>query len=248
MPAEITQGYVIKTQDYRDTSLLITVFTRDYGKLRAIVKGGRDGRNKLGSSLEPFSLNEMTIYRRKRSDLHLITKADLIENYNAIRKDLEVLATATYFMELIDQMIDAHPHPEIFNMLPQVFDFMKEGNSPKRAARIFEIKLLAHLGFMPELTHCIRCQKANFDPIYFSISSGGIVCSNCRHEEAPLLLISQGAILFLKAAATKSFQELQMVKVSQEVGEKVERMMRQFLDFHLSYKPKSLTFLEKIGA
>ena len=63
MAAEKTLAYVIQTRDYRDTSLIVTFFTYDFGKVKAVIKGGRDGRGRLGSTLEPFSLNEIILYK-----------------------------------------------------------------------------------------------------------------------------------------------------------------------------------------
>src|SRR3989338_6070513 len=99
MAAQITQAFVLRTQDYRDTSLLATFYTRDFGKVKAIVKGVRDARYRYGSTLEPFSLNENTVYQRKRgaSDLHLVTAAELIERFETVRRDLSMLGSATYF-------------------------------------------------------------------------------------------------------------------------------------------------------
>ncbi|MEK0324528.1 MAG: DNA repair protein RecO, partial [Nitrosopumilus sp.] len=115
MAATHTQAFVIKTQDYRDTSLLGTFYSQDLGKFRAIVKGGRDGRARYGSTLEPFSLNELAVYKRKHGDLHMVTGAELIERYDSVRRDLQSLGLATYMAELLDQLTDiGGPHFELF--------------------------------------------------------------------------------------------------------------------------------------
>ena len=248
MAPEKTLAYVIQTRDYRDTSLIGTFFTQDFGKIKAVLKGGRDARGRWGSSLEPFSLNEIILYRRRRGDLHLVTQAELEDRFDALRSDLERLGTATYFMELVDQMVDQHPHPEIFKLIEEAFSFLSQGHSIKRAARIFEIKLMDRLGFMPELGQCVRCSRKNPKDFYFSVYSGGIVCSTCRSTEGPLLIVSKGCLVFLDQACKKSFSQLGAIKVSQEVGVKLEQMMGQFLEQHLAYRPKSLVFLEKIAA
>lgn len=247
MAAEKTLAFVLRTQDYRDTSLLATFYTLAHGKVKAIIKGGRDARFRMGSTLEPFSLNEIMIYRRRRGgDLHMVTAADLIDRFEPVRRDLEKLGTASYFMELLDQMAEAEAHPEVFYMLSDALNFLAEGHSPKRTARIFEVKLLSAFGFMPELGQCVRCGTKEFDEIYFAVGSGGIVCGKCRAAESPLVMIPKGVISFLEQAMKRSFSELGPFKVNQEVGEKLERMMRQFLNHHLAYAPKSLLFLEKV--
>ncbi len=247
MAAETTLAYVLRTQDYRDTSLLATFYTLGHGKVKAIIKGGRDAKFRMGSTLEPFSLNEILIYKRRRGgDLHMVTGADLIDRFEPVRRDLEKLGTASYFMELLDQMAEAEAHPEVFYLISDALKFLADGHSPKRTARIFEVKLLKALGFMPELGQCVHCGSKEFEEIYFAVGSGGIVCGKCRSAEAPLVMIPKGVISFLEQAMKRTFQELGPFKVNQEVGEKLERMMRQFLNHHLAYAPKSLLFLDKV--
>jgi len=248
--AEKTLAFVLRTQDYRDTSLLATFYTLGHGKVKAIIKGGRDARFRMGSTLEPFSLNEILIYKRRRGgDLHMVTAADLVDRYEPVRRDLEKLGTASYFMELLDQMAESEAHPEVFYLVSDALNFLAQGHSPKRTARIFEVKLLTLLGFMPELGQCVHCETREFNEIerFFAVGSGGIVCGKCRAAESPLVMIPKGVISFLEQAMKRTFQELGPFKVNQEVGEKLERMMRQFLNHHLAYAPKSLMFLEKVS-
>jgi len=247
MAAEKTLAYVVRTRDYRDTSLLAVLFTAAFGKIQAVIKGGRDGRGRMDSSFEPFSLNEIMVYRRRRGDLHMVTNADLVERFDDLRNDLERLGTAAYFMELLDQMMGAEAHPEVFELIGEAFAFLGEGHSPRRTARIFEIKLMSALGFMPELGRCVRCGKPEPLEYYFSAHSGGIVCMDCRAVEAPLIIVPKGAVAFLDQARRRPFGELAAVKVSREVGEKLEVMMRLFLEQHLDYQPRSLAFLRKVG-
>ena len=205
MAPEKTLAFVINTRDYRDTSLLVTFFTYDFGKVKAVIKGGRDARGRLGSTLEPFSLNEILLYWRRRGDLHLVTAAELEDRFDMLRTDLERLGFASYFMELVDQMVDAYPHPDIFQLIQDAFYFMSQGHSPKRTARIFEIKLMKALGFMPELKQCIRCAVKDPRDFYFSVRSGGIVCGACRSSEAPLLIVPKGAVVFFGPSPQETF-------------------------------------------
>src|SRR5258705_7652829 len=116
MSATKTLAFILKTQDYRDTSLLGDFYTREHGRVRGIVKGIRDTRARFGSTLEPFSLNEILFYKRKRGgDLHLVTQVDMLEEFPVVRGDLERLATASYCIELVSELVEPEePHREIF--------------------------------------------------------------------------------------------------------------------------------------
>ncbi len=259
MSATKQEAFILKTQDYRDTSLLGSFFTRDHGKIRGIVKGIRDSRARFGSTLEPFSLNEILFYKRRRGgDLHQVTQVDLLTLFPEVREDLERLAYASYFAELLNELVEVEdPAPAIFDLFKDALLFLGSGASPKRCARIFEVKLFGLLGLLPEIKSCVVCGKESPDPAYFNVPQGGICCRDCnlaktRSQERPRLAdisipVSKGTLNFLDRVLRSPMKSLEQVKVSQEVGEELEKALTRFVDYHLSGKLKTIVFLEKIG-
>ncbi len=258
MSATKTQAFILKTQDYRDTSILGDFYTRDFGKIKGIVKGVRDARGRFGSTLEPFSLNEILFYKRKRGgDLHQVTQVELRDLFPKLREDLERLSYASYFIQLVNELVEVEDaNPKIFDLLNDSFGFLATGASPKRCARVFELKLFEVLGLMPEITACVNCQKENPDPAYFNVALGGIHCQGCRPHSGnngasavsgTSIPISRGALNFLRHVRRSEVGGLHRVKVAQEVGEELEKILRRFVDFHLVHKLRSVVFMEKMG-
>jgi len=245
--AHKTLAFVLKTQDYRDTSLLVTFFSKEMGKIRAIVKGGRDGRGRLGSTLEPFSLNEILVYPRKRSDLCLVSGSELVEGFHGLRADLWQLGCAMYFLELVDALTDqGHAQPEIYKLLEEALSHL-EGHPVARSMRLFEIKLMRHLGFLADLKKCVRCGLDNAASFAFSMSSGGVVCNSCRTGEGPFVFLSKPSAAFVDEALRRSWEEGIRIASTRETYDRVARLTRQFVDFHLHHKLKTLIFMEKIS-
>lgn len=258
MSATKSMAFVLKKQDYRDTSLLVDFYTKDYGRVRGIVKGIRGARAQFGSTLEPFSLNEILFYRRRKgSDLQLVTQVELADLFVEARADLERLATASYCVELLSELVETEePSQEIFMLLYETLKFIESGASCKRAARIFEIKLLMALGLMPEIKHCVYCGKEPKEAVYFHPGAGGIHCQDCGTASSARaavkgstagMPVSRGTLNFIDHVSRQPVSSLYTVKVSQEVGEELERVLRRFTDYQLSHKLKSLQFMEKIG-
>ncbi len=263
MAATKTLALVLAKQDYRDTSLLVDLYTQEHGKIKGIVRGIRDGRHRYGSTLEPFSLNEIMFYKRKRGgDLHQVTQVDLVDLFPAVREDLERLAYASYFIELIDELTEVEEaEPDIFSLALDLLAFLSSGASSKRAARIFEIKFFEILGFMPEIKACVICRAELPDPAFFSVKQGGIFCQSCAGKAQDLargsgasvastgvgIPVSRGTINFLEHARRAPVKDLYHVKVAQEVGGELEKVLRRFVDFHLQRKLNSVTFMEKMG-
>ena len=261
MSASKPLAFVLNTQDYRDTSLLGDFYTKDYGRIRGIVKGIRDTRARFGSTLEPFSLNEILFYRRRKGgDLHLISQVELVDLFPDVREDLESLAAASYCTELVKELVEGEePSPGIFELMHDAIKFLSSGASAKRACRIFEVKLFDLLGLVPEVKECVFCRTAPQGAVYFNVRAGGLVCESCagKHRAGARRVasaqndtsapVSRGMLNFLDHVKRVPFSGLRPVKVSQEVGEELEKILRRFTDFHLSHKLKSLTFMEKIG-
>ncbi len=267
MSASKTQAFILRTQDYRDTSILGDFYTKDFGKIHGIVRGVRDGRERYGSTLEPFSLNEILFYRRKRGgDLHQVTQVDLVGLFPEVRQDLERLAYASYFTELLNVLVPLEdPSPPLFDLLKDCLAFLSTQASPRRCARIYEVKLFEILGLMPEFKHCVHCRKELPEPAFFSAAAGGIHCRECgpgqktgsaAHRYPKLaesqntqtsLPLSRGCLNFLEHVKRSAVADLQQVKVSQEVGGEVQRILTRFVNFNLTFPLKSVTFLEKMG-
>ena len=266
MAATKTLALVLAKQDYRDTSLLVDFYTLEHGKIKGIVKGIRDGRERYGSTLEPFSLNEILFYKRKRGgDLHQVTQVELVDLFPQVREDLERLSYASYFIELMDELTEVEEiEPEIFHLTLDLLAFLGSGASAKRAARIFEIKFFELLGLMPEIRSCVICRTELPEPAFFSVRQGGIYCKACaiksqgaftrdNSEGAAVastgvgIPVSRGTINFLEHARRAPVKDLYQIKVSQEVGVELEKVLRRFVDYHLQRKLNSVTFLEKMG-
>jgi DNA repair protein RecO (recombination protein O) len=248
MSATKTQAYILKTQDYRDTSILGDFYTRDFGKIKGIVRGVRDARGRYGSTLEPFSLNEILFYKRRRGgDLHQVTQVELVSMFPEVREDMERLSYASYFIQLVNELVEVEDaNPRIFDLLSDALRFLSSSSSPKRCARIFEVKLFALLGLMPEIGMCVSCQKTNPDPAYFNVALGGIHCKGCRADQTSFP-VSKGTLNFMEHVRRSELQGLHHVKVAQEVGEELQKILRRFVDFHLTNKLKSVVFMEKMG-
>lgn len=252
MPASKTLAFVLKKSDYRDTSLLVHFYTEEAGKIHGIVKGVRDSRTRFGTTFEPFSLNEILYYRKKRgSDLCLVSQADCVNAYAPIRADLEKLSYASYFSELVDELTEIEDGPgELFTLLKEALDFLSGPATAKRAARIFEIKLLDSLGLMPEARNCVVCRTEFPEPAYFSAAYGGVRCAACHakaKDSVPAQKVSRDALNFIDHARRAGWAELAQVKVSGSVGPDLEKMLRRFTDYQLSHKLNTVSFLEKMG-
>ena len=248
MPIQKNEGILLRRQDLRETSILLTFYTRDFGKIKGIVRGVRGPRASFGGgAFEIFSHDEIVFYERKGGELFTISQCELINYFNPIRMSLEKLSYANYVVELIDSVTSlADTHNEVFELLLNSITLLVGDSSPKRVARIFEIKLLSLLGLMPNLGECANCAgKVDTNP-RFSLRHGGLICNGCLDTDRMAVSILPGTVKFMEHIRTSSFERSAMVKVASEVGRELETLLRRYLDYHIERRLKTVQFIKDI--
>ncbi len=154
MAIRTTEAVVLKTQAFRNTSLIATVYTKDFGKVQGLAKGIKDRCARKDSRfycyLEPLTLNKIVYYEKSRSGLHLLTQSDLLSYYQLIRQNLKKLAAASFMLELVDkgtQLEDANAG--IFKLLVSSLDEICVNTDFEQVLLSFEKGFLKYSGLLP---------------------------------------------------------------------------------------------------
>ena len=249
MAIQKTLGFVLRREDVRETSVLLTVYTRDFGKLRLISKGVRSPDQRFISAYELFALDDIVFYEKKKKGALFLSQCELVEFFPKVRESLERLSYATYFVEFLNFVTEPQDkNALLFELLENCIRLLSSSASPKRVARIFEIKLLSQLGFMPRLKSCANCDKSlEKAKVRFSFSSGGVLCENCFAKDRKARPILQGTVNFLTHIEDLPFDRIKNIKVARPVGREVESLLKSFITYHLDIRLKTRSFIEKIG-
>jgi len=246
MAIQKTEAIVLRSQDLRETSLVATFYTRDFGKIKGIVKGIRSPKSRYGSYLQPFTYNEIVFYERLRGDLHTISQCDLKDFFPAVRQNLAKTAYAYYFIELVDELTQTQDkNPTLFGSLLEALHLLSNEDGDK-VARIFEVKLLGCLGLMPHITSCVSCGITGASEVRFSPLFGGLLCRECLAKDdlaVPVLMDTLTSLTHLNQTGWEMVARLQ---VSRDVAENLRELLRSFLDFQIGKRLNSLDFLEKL--
>jgi len=250
MAIQKTEAVLLRRQDLRETSLILTFYTKDFGKIKGIARGVRGACGAAGgASHEILSLDEIVFYERKRADVFTISQCDLIDYFNLVRNDLTRLSYAAYMAELLDSVTGiADPLRDAFELLLNSFNLLSAGASPRRVARIFEIKILSLLGMMPELESCTVCgQEAAAGPSRFSFKNGGLICAKCTGQDEASSPILPGSVKFISYVQSFPYDKAAKVKVAEQVGREVEAVLRKFLDFHIERRMRTVAFIKAVS-
>lgn len=248
MAIQKSKGILLRRQDLRETSLILTFYTEGFGKIKGIVRGVRGPHAQYsGGSLEVFAYDEVVFYERKRSEFYTISQCDLLDFFSPIRESLERLAYAAYIVELLDSVTAmSDKNIDVFQLLLNSLKLLSGSSSAKRTTRIFEIKLLALLGLVPTLGSCANCSGRLDSGARFSFRHGGLLCKACFSVDKEACSILPGTVKFIEHIRTSPFEKVERVKVAASVGKELEGILRKFLDYHIERRLKTVEFLKEI--
>ncbi len=112
MSIDRAQGLVVSEKGLRETSLIVDFYTKEFGKIRGILKGIRTDPKKFASNIEFFSLNEIIFYRKTHSIYHLVSQADKLDNFTRVRQNIERATAAGFMMEMVNSIMQSEDKNE----------------------------------------------------------------------------------------------------------------------------------------
>lgn len=248
MAIQKTHGILLRRQDLRETSIILTFYTRGFGKIKGIVRGVRGPRGYAGGgALEVISLDEIVFYERRSGDIYTISQCDLVDYFDPVRRSLDKLSYASYMAELLDSITAAADrNDEAFDLLYNSLKLLSDDASPRRSARIFEIKILYLMGLMPSMDACAGCGGDVAQGPRFSFVRGGLVCKECARSDRQSQPILPGTAKFIEHVLTAPFEKASRIKVAAPVGRELETILRRFLDYHIERRLKTVQFIREI--
>jgi len=246
-----TDGIVLKTLNYSDSDLIVTFYTRDFGKLTAIAKGARKSRKRFVNVLEPFCCSSLLFSRRHRDQLAWLEGCQMINEYPEIRRSLERTLLASYPIDLVNHFsMEEKPGEELFELLQTFLFLIEEGDTSERLLRFFEIRHLKLAGYAPALDCCLICKTPlNQQQRYvFSIAQGGLHCRSCYSAPAPtdVLPISVGTIKTLLLGREIEPEKIKRILFSGQTARESRSLLTLFIGHILGKELKSLKVLDEI--
>ena len=185
MPLEKANAIVVRLVDFSETSQVVTLFTREFGKIGALAKGAHRQKGPFDSALDLLTQTRVVFLRKSSGGLDLLTEAKLEHRFRPPDHDLAPLFAGYYLAELLLGLTDEYdPHPELFDIAAETLQTLsREGkNNISPLILSFELSALRLLGHLPNLEQCVECGKtiSTEGDVAFGQSSGGVLCRACR--------------------------------------------------------------------
>ena len=246
-----TEAIVLRMQEYGESSKILTLYTRDYGRLKVLAKGARRLKSRFGGVLDLINYVTIVFYQKETRDLQLLSQADLVRPFLHLREDLHRLALASALVELIDRTESGQmPNPRLFKLLVGCLIGIDESGNAEVYFDYFTLHFLGFAGFRPRLRRCLHCgQKPKGYVVNFQFRRGGYFCENCSsNNQEGGLQVSVATIHSLLALRDANFTTVGQFSFSQTIQREIEALFLYFLRYHVEgfRNSTSLEFLQRL--
>ncbi len=231
------EGIVLRTHKLGESDRIVSILTRQHGKVRAVAKGVRKTKSRFGARLEPPTHLQLLFYEGR--ELDIVTQAESIDHFRAIRDDLDRLTRAVSMLEACDQLgLEGEPNPALYQMLLGALRALA-GHSGPLVLPAFFLKVLALEGFRPVVERCVEC-GAEGDLVAFDLESGGTLCRAHRVGSA----ISPEALALLNDILGGRLGSA-LNELSSPATQEIDHLAIRSLEHHLERRLRSVAILDR---
>ena len=232
--------------DLGEADKILTIYTLDSGKLRAVAKGVRRPGSRLGGHVDDFAYADMMLARGR--DLDVVTQSQTIDSFRGMREELWRASYGYYLAELVDSFTEERlENRALFDLLVASFRQLSSEEELSVVVRFFEIHILGLVGYRPELGHCVRC-RAEIQPEvnFFSPSLGGTLCPICGPAEGSATRISVNALKLLRYLQRLPAFPKGGLRIDAATRRETEAVLRDYIEHLLEKKMRSTAFLDRL--
>ena len=203
MAIEKTEAIVLRTVNYRDTSKVVTFYTKRHGKMSAIAKGVRNPKNKFGSLLQPLNYLQIVFYRRENRDLQYVSSSEFVRYFKTLTSDMTKFAIAMSLLEIINRVMhDEEENEQIFGLLvDSLIALDAKETLPLNVFAYFGLHLASGLGFEPAFSRCLLCGNSidleKEKEVAYVIEKGSPICEKCAANIGQSYVLSASALRIL---------------------------------------------------
>jgi DNA repair protein RecO (recombination protein O) len=245
----VTDAIVLSHFELGEADRVVTLITPEYGKLKAIAKGIRRQKSRIGGSLEPFA--ELRVQLARGRSFDVVTQVVVGNAWLRLRDRLDSAATAWYIAELTDRSLEErHAAEPLYALLRRAYEMLDAGMMPDRVARWFEMHLADELGVRPELERCVECDRLlePTDTFRWMPPLGGVLCQRDPGPPVGRAPLSLDGLKLLRAYQRLDAEAIADLRLATAVEREVETAMRAFIGYALEREARSLAFLDEVRA
>lgn len=241
---EKTEGIVLRATEYKDTDKLLTVLTRDLGKVTMKARGVKSKGSRIKAACQLLSFSEFTV--TEYQGRYVITEAVSKEIFPELQADLELLTLASYFVQVCDMVAqEEDPMPELLSLLLNALYALSKLKKPQQMVKaVFELRTACIAGFLPDLRGCAVCGRE--DPDRFNITQGVLQCAACAGMEGIRMPVSPGVLNAMRYICSSDPKRLFSFQLSDASYTELSQITESYLTMRLERGFSTLDFYKSL--
>lgn len=226
---------MLHTRRFRESSKIVTLYTRDYGRVSLVARGVMQPKNRYGSVLQPMAHISVHFYRKEGRELHNMSGAEGLGRRGALGGSLERMSAGLAIVEIVNAAVhDEDRNDELFDVLTLALDELNNASSDPATVQLwFLLRLASVLGYAVTAHECGVCGEeiAVRDPMHFSLASGAPLCGEHADTVAGRP-VSQGTFGLLSALLQLDIASARSAVPAREAMELLD-LLTAFIRFHV---------------
>jgi len=238
---EKATALVLRVIDFSETSAVVTLFTREFGKISGIAKGARRPKGPFEHALDLLAQCRIVFLRKSSGALDLLTEAKLERRFRPRGRGLASLYAGYYVAELLLELThDDDPHPALYDQAVETLARLMAGDAGPATVLRFELAALRMLGHLPSLVVCAEC-GGEIGPVArasFGLLSGGVLCERCREGKRNVVSVSRPAIDALASFAEPESEKWTATQLPPAVRGELRGVLNNYLSHVIGHRLK----------
>ena len=238
---------MIKEMSVGENDRLVTLFTRDYGIIRAFAAGAKSIKSKKGAATSLLTYGSFTILKKKET--YKIYEATPVRLFFGVGSEIDVLSLAQYFCELCGVLVASGiPDGEFLRLILNSLHFLtKEKRYPPLIKAITELRAAALAGYMPNLVACGGCGKFEDDIMYFDVRDGKLLCAECKSQTGGLIPLDRTILSAMRHIVYSEFSRLYSFTVPEESANRLSEITGKYITLQTDHRFAALDFYNSIS-
>lgn len=238
------EGIVLKTKPYGETNKIVTLMTREVGKISVMARGAKKPSSRLAAICQPFVYGTFLIQQGR--GMGTLQQGETLESIRHIQQDIVATAYASYVIEIVDRLVESErPEPYAFEILKQALQAIEEGYDPEAIAMFAEWKMLPYTGVQPILHACARCGAVEGE-FAFSFSEGGFLCHRCFHHDPYLIRLTPTQVKLIRMFYTVPIENIGKLDLKKETKLFIKKIVTTIYEEQTGIHFKSRSFIRQL--
>ena len=237
---------MIKEMSVGENDRLVTLFTRDYGIIRAFAAGAKSIKSKKGAATSLLTYGSFTILKKKET--YKIYEATPVRLFFGVGSEIDVLSLAQYFCELCGVLVASGiPDGEFLRLILNSLHFLtKEKRYPPLIKAITELRAAALAGYMPNLVACGGCGKFEDDIMYFDVRDGKLLCAECKSQTGGLIPLDRTILSAMRHIVYAEFSRVYSFTVPEESANRLSEITGKYITMQTDHRFAALDFYNTV--